>query len=132
MSAVATYVREHKQLYLDQLSELLRIPSISTDPDRRQDVRKAADWVKDRLRAAGCTRAEVHQTEGHPIVYGEWLGAPGRPTVLVYGHYDVQPVDPIDQWETPPFEPTVRNGRIYARGAADDKGQFLIHINALR
>jgi len=131
MSGVATYVRDRRQQYLDQLSELLRIPSISTDPERRDDVRRASAWVKDRLLAAGCTKAEVHPTEGHPIVYGEWLGAPGKPTILVYGHYDVQPVDPIDQWDTPPFEPTVRGGRLYARGASDDKGQFSIHINAL-
>jgi acetylornithine deacetylase/succinyl-diaminopimelate desuccinylase-like protein len=87
--------------------------------------------VKSRLLQAGCSRAEIHPTEGHPIVYGEWLGAPGKPTILVYGHYDVQPVDPVEQWKTPPFEPTVRDGRIYARGAADDKGQFIIHVNAL-
>ncbi len=131
MSSVATYVRENHQRYLDQLSELLRIPSISTDPKHRSDVDRAALWVRDRLSAAGCSKAEIHKTEGHPIVYGEWLGAPGRPTILVYGHYDVQPVDPIEQWNSPPFEPTVRDGRIYARGAADDKGQFLIHVNAL-
>ena len=131
MSAVESHVRQHRQRYLEQLSELLRIPSISTDPTRRDDVRRAAGWVQQRLLAAGCTKAEIHPTEGHPIVYGEWCGAPGKPTILVYGHYDVQPVDPIEQWQTPPFEPAIRDGRIYARGAADDKGQFVIHINAL-
>lgn len=131
MITAETYVREQRQRYLEQLSELLRIPSISTDPNRRDDVHRAAAWVRQRLLAAGCTKAEIHPTEGHPIVYGEWCGAPGKPTILVYGHYDVQPVDPIEQWQTPPFEPTIRDGRIYARGAADDKGQFVIHINAL-
>ena len=131
MSPVDTYVKENQQRWLGQLEEVLRIPSISTDPVLQPDVVRAAEWVRDRLRSAGCTRAELEPTEGHPIVYGEWLGAPGKPTVLVYGHYDVQPVDPIAEWDSPPFEPTQRNGRIYARGAADDKGQFLIHINAL-
>ncbi len=131
MSSVQEYVREHHPQYLDQLFELLRIPSISTDSRHQVDMERAAQWVRDRLRAAGCTRSEIHATEGHSIVYGEWLGAPGEPTILVYGHYDVQPVDPIEQWHTPPFEPTIRDGRIYARGAADDKGQFIIHVNAL-
>jgi acetylornithine deacetylase/succinyl-diaminopimelate desuccinylase-like protein len=131
MSAVAGYVKDQKDRYLSQLSELLRIPSISTDPKHAPDIQRAAGWVRDRLKAAGCARAEIHPTEGHPIVYAEWLGAPGKPTILAYGHYDVQPVDPIELWNTPPFEPTVRDGRIYARGAADDKGQFIIHVNAL-
>jgi len=131
MSQAAEYIRKNRSTYLDQLQELLRIPSVSTDPARRSDVRKAADWVVARLKRAGCTRVEIEDTPGHPIVYGEWLGAPGRPTVLVYGHYDVQPVDPVELWHTPPFEPTVRDGRIYARGASDDKGQFIIHVNAL-
>jgi len=131
MSDVAAYMKERQQQHLDQLCELLRIPSISTDLARAEDIGRAATWVRDRLLAAGCTKAEIHRTEGHPIVYGEWLGAPGKKTILVYGHYDVQPVDPIEQWHTPPFEPTVRDGRIYARGAADDKGQFIIHVNAL-
>ncbi len=131
MSTVEGYIHENRQRYLDQLHEVLRIPSISTDPERASDLRRAAEWVRDRLLEAGCTRAQIHATEGHPIVYGEWLGAPGKPTILVYGHYDVQPVDPLELWTTPPFEPSVREGKLYARGAADDKGQFLIHVNAL-
>lgn len=131
MNAVASYVRDRQDRYLEQLKDFLRIPSISTDPGHAGDVERAADWVRRRLEAAGCTRTEVHPTARHPIVYGEWLGAPGRPTILVYGHYDVQPVDPVALWTSPPFEPTVRDGRIYARGAADDKGQFVIHVNAL-
>ncbi len=130
MSSAAAYVKDNRQRYLDQLSELLRIPSVSTDPDRAGDVRRAAEWMKARLEAAGCTRAEIHDTKRHPIVYGEWLGAAGKPTILVYGHYDVQPVDPIELWQTPPFEPTIRDGRVFARGAADDKGQVIIHVNA--
>lgn len=131
MSAVAEYIRGHRDRYLDQLQEVLRIPSISTLPERAGDVRRTAEWMRARLEAAGCTRADLHETGGHPIVYGEWLGAPGKPTILVYGHYDVQPVDPLELWKTPPFEPSVREGRIYARGASDDKGQVIIHVNAL-
>jgi acetylornithine deacetylase/succinyl-diaminopimelate desuccinylase-like protein len=122
---------QQRQRHLDQLFELLRIPSVSTDKNRIDDMHRAAAWVRDRLRHAGCTRAEIHRTEGHPIVYGEWRGAAGQPTLLVYGHYDVQPEDPAALWKSPPFEPTVRDGRIYARGATDDKGQFVIHVNAL-
>lgn len=131
MSTVAGYLAENRPRHLDQLSELLRIPSVSTDPGRREDVARAAAWLKARLRESGCTSAEIHPTEGHPVVYGEWLGAPGRPTILVYGHYDVQPADPLELWTSPPFEPAIRDGRIYARGATDDKGQLSIHVNAL-
>jgi acetylornithine deacetylase/succinyl-diaminopimelate desuccinylase-like protein len=131
MSGLVQQVRSRREEDLAQLLELLRIPSISTDPARAQDVRRAATWVRDRLLEAGCQKAELHETPGHPIVYGEWLGAPGRPTQLVYGHYDVQPVDPVDQWVIPPFEAVVRDGRIHARGASDDKGQFIVHVNAL-
>jgi acetylornithine deacetylase/succinyl-diaminopimelate desuccinylase-like protein len=131
MNVAADYLRENRQRHLSQLSELLRIPSVSTDAERREDIGRAAAWVKARLLEAGATSAAIHPTEGHPVVYGEWLGAPGRPTVLVYGHYDVQPADPLDLWTTPPFEPSIRDGRIYARGATDDKGQLSIHVNAL-
>ena len=131
MSPVRDYLETQRDQHLEQLKELLRIPSVSTDPTRKGDVRKAASWVRDRLEQAGCTRAELIETDGHPLVYGEWLGAPGKPTVLVYGHYDVQPEDPVDEWHTPPFDPTVKDGRIYARGASDDKGQVIVHVNAL-
>jgi acetylornithine deacetylase/succinyl-diaminopimelate desuccinylase-like protein len=131
MSTVARYLKSQRDRHLDQLQTLLRIPSVSTDPAHAGDVARAAEWVGKRMKEAGCQRAEVHRTDGHPIVYGEWLGAPGAPTILVYGHYDVQPVDPVELWNTPPFEPTVKNGRLYARGASDDKGQFIIHVNAL-
>jgi len=130
MSAAATYVRDHRDRHLSELMDVLRIPSVSTDPARAAEVKRAADWVKARLARAGCTRTEIFTTKRHPIVYGEWLGAPAAPTVLVYGHYDVQPEDPVDLWTTPAFTPTIRDGRLYARGACDDKGQFIIHVNA--
>lgn len=116
--------------FLAELKEFLRIPSISTDPAYRDDVCRAADFVADQLRAAGLT-AELIETSGHPLVYGEWLGAPGKPTVLFYGHYDVQPVDPIELWRNPPFEPVEENGYLVCRGATDDKGQAFTHIKAV-
>ena len=131
MSSIPKYLQKNRKRHLKELVDLLSIPSISTDKDRAGDVRRAADWVNRRLKNAGCTRTEIYQTDGHPIVYGEWLGAPGRPTMLVYGHYDVQPVDPLELWKTPPFEPTIRDGKVYARGASDDKGQVIVHVNAL-
>jgi acetylornithine deacetylase/succinyl-diaminopimelate desuccinylase-like protein len=131
MSAVVRYLKKERPRHLEELKQLLRIPSVSTESQHAKDVRKAAEWVRKRLERAGCTRTKLHETDRHPIVYGERLGAPGQPTILVYGHYDVQPVDPIELWKTPPFEPTVIGDRIYARGASDDKGQFIVHINAL-
>lgn len=131
MSKLESYLDGERDRHLAELREWLAIPSVSTDPSRAADVRRAADWLRDRLKRAGCTTVEMHPTGGHPIVYAEWLGAPGRPTVLVYGHYDVQPVDPLHLWTTPPFEPTVRDGKLFARGASDDKGQVIIHVNAL-
>jgi acetylornithine deacetylase/succinyl-diaminopimelate desuccinylase-like protein len=116
---------------LAELGAFLRIPSISTLPEHKPDVERAAAWVADYLRAAGLDAVRVIPTAGHPLVYGEWLRAPGRPTVLIYGHYDVQPADPLDEWRSPPFEPTVRDGNLYARGAADDKGQLYIHLRAV-
>ena len=131
MNKLESYLDGERDRHLAELREWLAIPSVSTDPERSADVRRAADWLRDRLKRAGCTTVEMHPTGGHPIVYAEWLGAPGRPTVLVYGHYDVQPVDPLHLWTTPPFEPTVRDGKLFARGASDDKGQVIIHVNAL-
>ena len=130
MSTVVKQIRGRKSGYLKELSDLLSIPSISTGSEHGKDVKRAADWVHKKLKKAGCKRVELHKTPRHPIVYGEWLGAPGAPTLLVYGHYDVQPVDPLSLWDTPPFKPLVKNGRIYARGASDNKGQFLAHIEA--
>ncbi|HEX9563775.1 MAG TPA: dipeptidase [Gemmatimonadaceae bacterium] len=115
----------------DELFQLLRIASVSTRPEHAPDVARAAEWLAGSLRTAGMS-VEVHATAGHPIVLGEWRGAPaGAPTVLVYGHYDVQPAEPLGEWDSPPFEPSVRKGRVYARGATDDKGQLFIHVKAI-
>jgi acetylornithine deacetylase/succinyl-diaminopimelate desuccinylase-like protein len=130
-STLTTYVESNRQRLLDELKELLRIPSISTSPDHKKDVRKAADFVAEALRRAGLENVEIIPTEGHPLIYADWLHAPGKPTVLCYGHYDVQPPDPLDLWETPPFDPTERNGNLYARGSSDDKGQMYMHIKAV-
>jgi acetylornithine deacetylase/succinyl-diaminopimelate desuccinylase-like protein len=132
MGSVTGYLRSNMDRHLDELKDLLRIPSVSTDPTRKKDVDRAARWVQARMKTAGCTKAKVIATPGHPIVYGEWMGAGAKaPTILVYGHYDVQPVDPVELWDTPPFEPTIKGKRIYARGASDDKGQVIVHLNAL-
>ena len=130
MSQIQKRVRSARDRHLKEFVELLSIPSVSTAPEHRGDVKKASKWVRDKLKSAGCSKVEVHPTSLHPIVYGEWLGAKGAPTILVYGHYDVQPVDPLNLWDQPPFQPTVKNGRVYARGSSDNKGQFLAHINA--
>ncbi len=125
------YVSEHQERLLEELKEFLRIPSVSTLPEHKNDVKRAADFVAKHLRSAGLENVKVIPTERHPLVYGEWLHAPGKPTVLCYGHYDVQPADPLDLWHTPPFEPIVRVGNVYARGSADDKGQMYTHIKAV-
>jgi len=126
-----TYVDQHQARLLDELKQFLRIPSVSTAPEHAADVKRAADFVADSLRAVGMEHVEIIPTAGHPLVYADWLHAPGKPTVLCYGHYDVQPPDPLDEWISPPFEPTVRNGNLYARGAADDKGQVYSQIKAV-
>lgn len=128
---VLNYIRAHHQQSLEQLFQLLRIPSISTDPAQSLEVHRCAHTLAEHLHALGLDRAEVLDTDGHPAVYAEWLHAPGAPTVLIYGHYDVQPVDPIEQWQSQPFEPVVRDGAIYARGASDDKGQLFTHVKAI-
>ncbi|MCX6591732.1 MAG: dipeptidase [Acidobacteria bacterium] len=125
------YIHAHEQRLLDELLTFLRIPSISTLPEHQGDVARAAEFVADALRTAGLEHVEIIPTDGHPLVYGDWLHAPGKPTVLCYGHYDVQPPDPLELWLTPPFEPTIRDGNIYARGSADDKGQMYTHIKAI-
>ena len=120
-----------RERFEGELFDFLRIPSISTLPDHKPDIARAADYARRQLVQAGLKSVEIVEGTGHPLVYGEWLGAPGKPTILFYGHYDVQPVDPIDEWLSPPFEPTVREGQVYARGASDDKGQVLANIKAL-
>jgi len=125
------YYQQHHSQFVEGLSAFLRIPSISTLSEHKPDIQRAAEFVRDELRAAGMTAAELIQGQGNPLVYAEWLGAPGKPTILFYGHYDVQPPDPLDEWKSPPFEPAIRGKDIFARGAADDKGQVYIQIKAV-
>jgi acetylornithine deacetylase/succinyl-diaminopimelate desuccinylase-like protein len=127
-TAVDEFVRENESRLLEELLELLRIPSVSTLPEHKDDVARAAQLVADRLKRAGIENVQVIPTAKHPLVYGDWLHAPGKPTVLCYGHYDVQPPDPLELWNSPPFDPTIRDGNIYARGACDDKGQMYMHV----
>ncbi|MBN4061801.1 dipeptidase [Bacteroidales bacterium AH-315-I05] len=136
MEHIKNYIEENKARFLDELLELLRIPSVSADPKYKQDVERCAQAVKEKLIAAGAENVEICPTEGHPIVYGEKIIDGALPTVLVYGHYDVQPPDPLDLWDSPPFEPTIRKtdnhpeGAIFARGSCDDKGQMYMHLKA--
>ena len=125
------FVEQNRDRLLDELKEFLRIPSISTLPEHRGDIERAAQFVAASLRNVGMENVEVIPTAGHPLVYADWMHAPGKPTVLCYGHYDVQPADPLEEWNSPPFEPTVRNGNIYGRGTADDKGQMYMHVKAI-
>jgi acetylornithine deacetylase/succinyl-diaminopimelate desuccinylase-like protein len=129
-SDLDAYLEANAEARLESLFELLRIPSISTLPEHAPDVRRAAGWIAAELTRIGLEHAEVSETSGHPIVYADWLHAEGAPTILVYCHYDVQPVDPIELWETAPFEPFVRDGRVVGRGSADDKGQLHMHLKA--
>ena len=131
MPTPAEHAAAQRARYESELFDFIRIPSISTLPDHKPHIERAAEYVREQMEQAGLESVEVVRGEGHPLVYGEWLGAPGKPTVLLYGHYDVQPVDPLEEWMSPPFEPTVRNGQVYARGASDDKGQVLANIKAL-
>ncbi|WP_407428782.1 dipeptidase [Arcticibacter sp.] len=130
MQTIKRYVEENKQRFLDELLELLRFPSVSADPSYKEDVLNTADYVARKLTEAGAENVEICPTAGYPIVYGEKIIDPLKPTVLVYGHYDVQPADPLELWKTPPFEPTIRDEKIFARGACDDKGQFYMHVKA--
>ena len=130
-STAVTYARENHPRFLNELKDLLRIPSISTLPEHKGDCRRAAETLAAELTRIGMEGARLIETEGHPLVYAEWLHAAGKPTALFYGHYDVQPTDPLDEWLSPPFEPAERNGNIYARGAVDDKGQVWAQIKAL-
>ena len=131
MSDAISYARANHDRFLAEYNELLSIPSVSTLPEHKADVERTAAWLADHLKCLGLNEVAIVATAGHPVVYAEWLGAPGKPTVLVYGHYDVQPVDPIDEWESPPFEPTIRGDNIYARGASDMKGQLFANLKAL-
>jgi acetylornithine deacetylase/succinyl-diaminopimelate desuccinylase-like protein len=129
--SVQSYINQHSARFLEELIELLKIPSVSADSKFKEDMERAAAYVRDKIEAAGADRAEIFSTAGHPVVYGEKTVDPSAPTVLIYGHYDVQPADPYELWDSPPFDPVIKNERIYARGACDDKGQFYMHIKAI-
>jgi acetylornithine deacetylase/succinyl-diaminopimelate desuccinylase-like protein len=137
MSTIQTYIEENKKRFLNELISLLKIPSVSADKAYRKDVLNTADFVLESLKQAGCDHVELCETPGYPIIYGEKIIDKNLPTVLVYGHYDVQPADPIELWTSPPFEPVIKNtaihpeGAIFARGACDDKGQMYMHVKAM-
>ena len=128
---VIDFINTSRDRYLEELKQYLAIPSVSALPEHNEDMRRCAAWTADQMQAIGLQNVRVIDTAGHPVVYGDWLNAPGAPTVLFYGHYDVQPVDPVDQWISPPFEGTVRDNELFARGATDDKGQLFMHLKAL-
>jgi acetylornithine deacetylase/succinyl-diaminopimelate desuccinylase-like protein len=131
MQEIISYLEENKSRFLLELKELLAIPSVSTKLENKQEVRRCAEWIAEHLMALEMQNTRIYETAGHPIVYSEWLGNPAQPTVLLYGHYDVQPAEPFELWTSPPFEATIRDGNLYGRGATDDKGQFFIHLKAL-
>ena len=131
MNNVIDFINTNRDRYVEELKTYLAIPSISALPEHQADVRRCAEWTADELRRIGMENVRLIETPGNPVVYGDWLGAAGAPTILFYGHYDVQPVDPVNLWESPPFEATIRDGEIYARGAADDKGQIFMHFKAI-
>ena len=131
MDKVIDYINVNRDRYVSELKEYLAIPSISALPAHAGDVRRCAEWTADEMRRIGLQNVRLIETPGNPVVYGDWLGAPGAPTLLFYGHYDVQPVDPVELWDSPPFEATVRDGELYARGSADDKGQVFMHFKAV-
>jgi len=131
MNNVIDFINVNRDRYLEELKALLAIPSISALPAHAGDVKRCAEWCADEMRRIGLQNVKLIDTPGNPVVYGDWLGASGAPTILFYGHYDVQPVDPLELWESPPFEATVRDGEIYARGSADDKGQVFMHFKAV-
>lgn len=131
MDKVIDFINTNRDRYVEELKTYLAIPSISALPQHAADVRRCAEWTADEMRRIGFQNVRLFETPGHPIVYGDWLDAPDAPTILFYGHYDVQPVDPLELWESPPFEATVRDGEIYARGSADDKGQVFMHLKAV-
>src|SRR5258705_11395478 len=131
MNDVVDFINVNRDRYVEELKQYLAIPSISALPQHAAEVVRDAQWMADSIGNAGLQIVRLIETPGNPVVYGDWLNAPGKPTILFYGHYDVQPVDPLDLWTTPPFEATVRDGELYARGSADDKGQVFMHIKAV-
>ena len=131
MNNIIDFINTNRDRYVEELKTYLAIPSISALPEHAADVARCAEWCADEMRRIGLENVKLIDTPGNPVVYGDWLNAPGKPTILFYGHYDVQPVDPVELWTSPPFEATVRDGEIYARGSADDKGQVFMHIKAV-
>ena len=131
MDNVIDFINVNRDKHLEELKALLAIPSISALPQHAGDVKRCAEWCADEMRRIGLQNVRLIDTPGNPVVYGDWLGAEGAPTILFYGHYDVQPVDPLELWESPPFDATIRDGEIYARGSADDKGQVFMHMKAV-
>ncbi len=137
MKIIKKELHNQRDIFIEQLIELLKIPSISADPNYKNDVKKTAKWVENALNDIGCSSVQIFETSGHPVVYGEIFVSKNAPTVLVYGHYDVQPPDPLELWDSPPFKPIIKktelhpNGAVFARGACDDKGQMLMHIKAI-
>lgn len=131
MENVISFINSNKEKYVEELKDFLRIPSISTNPANKADVAHCAQYVSEQMNKSGLNNVQIFPTAGHPIVYGEWLGAPGKPTILYYGHYDVQPVDPVNLWTNGPFEPTIKDGYIYARGSSDDKGQVFLNLKSV-
>ena len=129
--AIETYLNENKDRFLEELKDFLRIPSVSADPSHDDDMKHCAKWVRDHLLSLGMETAEIHETDGHPLIYAAHCKHPDKPTVLLYGHYDVQPPDPLELWHSQPFDPTVRDGKIFARGATDDKGQVFAHFKGI-
>jgi acetylornithine deacetylase/succinyl-diaminopimelate desuccinylase-like protein len=130
-NATDSFIQQNEKRFLNELKDFIRIPSISTLPENKPDIDRAAQFIAGALKKAGLENVEIIPTQKHPLIYADWLHAPGKPTVLCYGHYDVQPPDPVELWRTPPFEPTERDGNLYARGSADDKGQMYMHIKAV-
>src|SRR5579862_6161842 len=130
VSPAISFARDNQQRFLKELKDLLRIPSVSTADEHKGDVQRAAEMVAADLKRIGFENVEIIKTAGHPLVYADWLHAPGKPTALCYAHYDVQTAEPLDEWHTPPWEPTERNNNIYARGAVDDKGQLWMQVKA--
>lgn len=131
LAKLNAYFSEHRDTHLKELNDFLRIPSISSLSEHKQDMQVAASWLAAAMKRINLENISIDETGGHPVVYGDWLHAPGKPTILFYGHYDVQPVDPLNLWETPPFEPTVRDNKLFARGSSDDKGQVFMHLKAI-
>ena len=131
LAKLDAYFAEHRDTHLKELNDFLRIPSISSLSEHKQDMQVAASWLAAAMKRINLENISIDETGGHPVVYADWLHAPGKPTILFYGHYDVQPVDPLNLWETPPFEPTVRDNKLFARGSSDDKGQVFMHLKAI-